>query len=240
MPENGAMGFLNKDTAGLPNWAWILVVAAGIGAAYFIPKWLGTSQPDQTSTGTGTGSSGIGLAIDPTTGLPYAVEGLVPSGANAGSPTQGAQPTPTPTPSPAPTPSGPLIPFGSLPASIKWETGQHVTWQGQTYTISVGSEGRLWGVPGTWTAAQVTGKPGILLYQIPQIGPGMQGTVQYVSPGVATNKSLYGRVPGWPQYASSLADMGRRYNLSLERVSELNPGLSPTAILYPGQRVRVA
>ena len=32
----------------------------------------------------GNGSSGLGLAIDPTTGLPYAVQGLVPSGGSSG------------------------------------------------------------------------------------------------------------------------------------------------------------
>lgn len=72
----GAKGFLTAKTGGVPNWAWILVVVAGVGAAIFLPKFLnkgGTNQP--------TDQSALGLAIDPTTGLPYAVEGLVPSGA---------------------------------------------------------------------------------------------------------------------------------------------------------------
>jgi hypothetical protein len=91
MPENGSGskggskggGFLKQSTAGLPNWAWVLVVVGGVAAAYFIPKLFGggggtTSQTatDQTNPNT----TGLGMAIDPATGLPYAVEGLVPSG----------------------------------------------------------------------------------------------------------------------------------------------------------------
>ena len=85
---------LQKETAGMPNWAWLAIIAAGIAAAYIVPKFLGsgnssnspTNQPDQASQGNGTNQSGLGLAIDPTTGLPYAVEGLVPSGGISASP----------------------------------------------------------------------------------------------------------------------------------------------------------
>src|SRR5450755_787006 len=103
-------GFLSKDTAGLPNWGWILVIGAGIAAAYFIPKFInkGSSTSSSTpTTGTDTTGSGIGLAIDPTTGLPYAVEGLVPSGANAGMGSVSPNPPP-------PLPTSPItIPAGS-------------------------------------------------------------------------------------------------------------------------------
>jgi LysM repeat protein len=97
---------LTKDTAGIPNWAWIAIIVAGIAAAYVVPKFLGNTSSTTSSTDT-SGSSGLGLAIDPTTGLPYAVEGLVPSGAYAGG---GTTVTPvstpgvaTPPPIPAPT-----------------------------------------------------------------------------------------------------------------------------------------
>lgn len=80
---DGKVGsFLNAETAGLPNWAWLLVVAAGIAAAVFIPKIAGKGIEKKQETEEG---KGLGLAIDPTTGLPYAVEGLVPSG-GAGNP----------------------------------------------------------------------------------------------------------------------------------------------------------
>lgn len=79
----GIGGFLSSQTAGLPNWAWIGVVAAGLGAAYLFPKFFGGGATGATTT-TDQGAGGIGLAVDPTTGLPYAVEGLVPSGAFAG------------------------------------------------------------------------------------------------------------------------------------------------------------
>lgn len=87
-PHGGkALGFLKNSTAGLPNWAWILVIGAGIAAAVIIPKFIQGQNSGNTGSnnpGSDTGPSGLGLAIDPTTGLPYAVEGLVPSGAMAG------------------------------------------------------------------------------------------------------------------------------------------------------------
>lgn len=78
--------FLQDETAGLPNWAWGLVVVAGLGIAVIVPKFFGKSgSTNDTATDNGSSNaSGIGLAVDPTTGLPYAVEGLVPSGATAG------------------------------------------------------------------------------------------------------------------------------------------------------------
>lgn len=76
--------FLEKDTAGIPNWGWIAILVTGIGAAYVVPKFLGKQGTTaQTSTDQGS-TNGIGLAVDPTTGLPYAVEGLVPGGGTAG------------------------------------------------------------------------------------------------------------------------------------------------------------
>jgi hypothetical protein len=79
----GITGFLGKQTAGLPNWAWLLVVGAGIAAAIIIPKLINQGG-SSASNPTDTSGTGLGLAIDPTTGLPYAVQGLVPSGAMAG------------------------------------------------------------------------------------------------------------------------------------------------------------
>lgn len=77
-PHAGKIGnFLSQSSAGLPNWAWLLVVGGGILAAIYIPKLL----PGAKTTTTDTSGTGLGLAIDPITGLPYAVEGLVPSGA---------------------------------------------------------------------------------------------------------------------------------------------------------------
>lgn len=98
---DGIKSFLQKDTAGLPNWVWGLIVAAGIAAAYFVPKLINPSGSSSSSASGSTdtsGQQGLGLAIDPTTGLPYAVEGLVPSGAGAGS--NGGNSTPPPPPPP--------------------------------------------------------------------------------------------------------------------------------------------
>lgn len=99
MAEEKLTGFLSKDTAGLPNWAWLLIVGAGLAVAYIGPKFFGSKSQQQQQT-TGTDTTGLGLAIDPTTGLPYAVEGLVPSGATVG--TTDNQPPPPPVQTPTP------------------------------------------------------------------------------------------------------------------------------------------
>lgn len=76
LPKSNVGNFLKQSTAGLPNWAWILVVGAGIAAAYFVPKFFG-NKIGQTST-----LSGPSAAIDPTTGLPYAPGGPFAGGGN--------------------------------------------------------------------------------------------------------------------------------------------------------------
>ena len=92
-----ATEFLSKETAGLPNWAWGAVIVAGIGATYLVPRLFGKSgSTAATAVDTGTSkanTSGIGLAVDPTSGLPYAVEGLVPSGGTSGTQTPPGTPS---------------------------------------------------------------------------------------------------------------------------------------------------
>lgn len=103
----GIGGVLGQSTAGLPNWAWIVVVGAGIAAAIILPKIFGGGSSNTTSGTTSTGgtsdSSGLGLAVDPTSGLPYAVEGLVPSGATAGMSSTTTSPNTVPATNPTPT-----------------------------------------------------------------------------------------------------------------------------------------
>lgn len=104
----GIKGFLTTNTAGMPNWVWLTVIGIGVAAAIIIPKFLNKGSSTPT---TGSDMSGIGLAVDPTTGLPYAVEGLVPSGGTGGGGliTSGSN-IPTTTPA---TPTGQQFPGGS-------------------------------------------------------------------------------------------------------------------------------
>lgn len=87
MAEGGGIKeILQKETAGLPNWAWVAIIVAGIVAVYVVPKLTGGSKPtdpnatDPNATdpnaATGVGGSGVpqlgyGAQIDPNTGLPY-------------------------------------------------------------------------------------------------------------------------------------------------------------------------
>lgn len=226
MPENGIQGFLGKDTAGLPNWAWLLVVAGGIAAAYFVPKFLGGQSPsatDQTATNAGTAQSntnGIGLAVDPTTGLPYAVEGLSPSGGLAGGGQGGVDlsgitnalnsilanlnkttPPPTPTPKPPPTPK--KFPFEK---SEKGPGREPET-------------GKTWG-PGAEKFPAAFGGPA-------------GGMAQPFPPRHST-------IRGWPQQGNTLGDVARMHGVSEKRLQQLNPQITEPHNLQPGQKVRVA
>lgn len=185
----GIGGFLKGQTGPLPNWAWGLVIIGGIGLAYFLPKLFGGGRgtTGQTSTDTGTSDqSGLGLAIDPTTGLPYAVEGLVPSGGTvAGTGTGSVQPPPIPptppTPSPTPQPPQP-VPVNTAwtpllnvwPRNIPIAYGQHLSVGGVNYIIGPGGNGRIWGVPAnnpqagkldTWNNVPIEPGQKQLLYQ---------------------------------------------------------------------------
>lgn len=173
MPEGegggtkGLGGILKAQTGPLPNWAWILVIGGGIAAAYFVPKFFGgqNASTSQTSTDQGTGNSGLGLAIDPTTGLPYAVEGLVPSGGTVAESSGVLPPTPTTTPPPATStttststtdqsnnPFYPLLPpnTSNIPSTL----GSYYQLNGQWYTIVPGPNGRIWGALGKLSAQQ--------------------------------------------------------------------------------------
>lgn len=78
LPKGGNVtNFLKQSTAGLPNWAWILVVGAGIAAAYFVPKFLGGKQTSQPGV-----TSGVVPTVDPATGLPYTPGGPFAGGGN--------------------------------------------------------------------------------------------------------------------------------------------------------------
>lgn len=163
-------GLLKAQTGPLPNWAWLVVIVGGVAAAYLIPKFLNknsTTQPDQTSTDAGTGNSGLGLAIDPTTGLPYAVEGLVPSGGVVSTQPGILPPTPVTPPPPTPpttttttnqanNPNYPLLPPNT---SVPSRTGEYYQLNGQWYTIVAGPVGRIYGALGKLTAQQAMNAP---------------------------------------------------------------------------------
>jgi hypothetical protein len=171
MPEGdgggtkGIGGILKAQTGPLPNWAWIVVIVGGLAAAYIIPKFLGAKgSTSQTSTDTGTGNSGLGLAIDPTSGLPYAVEGLVPSGGTVSTQSGVLPPTPT-TPATDTTttvdesqnPFYPLLAPGTT--DVPSATGSYYQVNGQWYTIVAGEQGRIWGALGKLSAQQAQNTP---------------------------------------------------------------------------------
>jgi LysM repeat protein len=208
-------GFLGKDTAGLPNWAWLVVVGAGLAAAYIVPKFFGSSAstPSSTSTTASTDTTGLGLAIDPTTGLPYAVEGLVPSGAMTGTSTDGTGLTgpqgPVGPQGPPGTPGTPGTPTGACPEVI------------------------LVCPPGTTTVhgTDANGCPTVTCTGTPTTTP--------APPAPTPPAARYVTVQKWPSQLGSLSGIASKYGLSLARLEQLNPQIKNPNLIYAGQQVRI-
>ncbi|HET7639370.1 MAG TPA: hypothetical protein VFK47_11590, partial [Ktedonobacteraceae bacterium] len=99
--SKGIAGFLEKETGGVPNWVWGLVIVIGIGAAYIVPKFFGGSGTGGTSTTDGSTATG-----DQT------LAGYTPAGAYAGY--GGSTPTPTTTTTISPVATGtPQLLYGT-------------------------------------------------------------------------------------------------------------------------------
>jgi hypothetical protein len=159
----GISGFLSQQTAGLPNWAWLLVIAVGIAAAVVVPKLVGkgggiSPTPD-------TGSEGLGLAIDPTTGLPYAVSGLVPSGAYAGGNTVSTPDMSSPPPIPQSPQQTTPAPVAKSPVQSKQPPAPAPA-QPPTQYVTV----TPWPTP-TSTLSGIAAKSGISLARLEQLNP---------------------------------------------------------------------
>lgn len=195
-PHAGKVGsFLSQSTAGLPNWAWLLVVGGGILAAIYIPKLLPGNQ-QQIGGSNATPNSGLGLAVDPTTGLPYAVEGLVPGGQTTTTPaTTTPATTATIAPSTAPTANNLLTTYtrggaGNIPIwttpNAPWGQGNNVGGIPPNASIQVGppTQGRYNNQPATYYSVSYTTKGG-------QTYSGFVGDWDLVNPPPATSFNQY-------------------------------------------------
>lgn len=153
------LGFLTKETAGLPNWAWGLVIVAGGGIGYyFVRKNQASSsstaaanaqsQPSATGQSTSGAAGSYGSSIDYSSSLPI-------SASNPSSPvyvlsgTQGTTPPSTPvTPTTqtitirAPATSGPTAQYDASHSGIPVHAGP--SWQTPTTgTLAWGSNAQV-------------------------------------------------------------------------------------------------
>ena len=216
--HKNAGGFLMGETAGMPNWAWILVVAAGIVLAVIVPRVLNkggggtaTSAPG-TSTdnlNSGGGSSGLGLAIDPTTGLPYAVQGLVPSGGSSGN-------------------SGPDM--STLLAQL---SGQQTT-IGTLQTQQDAANAKI-NANQTALFADIAQKYTDLLSKV-----NSQTTPQPTPQPTPQTTSRYITVTRWPSQFGTLSGIASANGVSLSRLEQLNPQISNPNLIYAGQQIRIS
>ncbi len=226
--HKGASGFLMNETAGVPNWAWVLVVAAGVVLAVIVPRVFGNSKSASTATGSGTandplnsgnGSSGIGLAIDPTTGLPYAVSGLVPSGGSAGS-------------------SGPDLStlYAQLGGLQTQQTADEKAASDNQSALQTTLNAIRKSITDITSGLQNTGGAN-------QGGPVLQPTpvpVPQPIPQPTQAPVRYVTVTKWPSLYGTLSGIASQNGLSLQRIEQLNPNISNPNLIYPGQQVRVA
>jgi hypothetical protein len=156
----------------------IALGVVGVAVAYYYYKrssaGLAASTGATASTqpaafapamGTYTYEQDIHQAAIPT---PITIQNILPVPTSLpGAPPPPAVITPT-TPVISAKPGSGRIPSGMWPKNVKWVTGNFVTWAGQTYTINVGNNNRIWGVPGKVSAKQAMATPippKFLLYQ---------------------------------------------------------------------------
>lgn len=266
--ENALGNALGKDYAGLPGWVWIGVVVAGVGVAYIVPKFFGGSASSGAGTPTDTSANaanGLGLAMDPTTGLPYAVEGLSPSGGVVGGPgggvdlsstnnllqqilsnlNQGPTPSPMPGPGPGPTPS-PIPRPSPSPVSIGTNpiipSGQY---HGPSFSnLAPGTKYTYGGVTYTLKAGSAGRLWGInpqgqqvLLYGPPSQYSSIP-TTKPSSP--ASTPARYVTVQRWPNTSSTISDIASRAGISQARLLQLNPTIKNPSAIQPGQQIRIA
>ena len=217
--HKNAGSFLMGETAGMPNWAWILVVAAGIVLAVIVPRVLNKGGGGGAATGipgtstdnlnSGGGSSGLGLAIDPTTGLPYAVQGLVPSGGSSGN-------------------SGPDM--STLLAQL---SGQQTT-IGTLQTQQDAANAKI-NANQTALFADIAQKYTDLLSKV-----NSQTTPQPTPQPTPQTTSRYITVTRWPSQFGTLSGIASANGVSLSRLEQLNPQISNPNLIYAGQQIRVS
>jgi len=107
---SGIAKLLQAQTAGLPNWAWLLIIAGGIAAAIIVPNLLGGGATTTPATTDNTGdTTGAGTTPDLSSLL---------GGAGAGGGYDYSSPAATPataTTSALPPTTGQNVTLGSLP-----------------------------------------------------------------------------------------------------------------------------
>ena len=175
----GKLGtFLQKETAGLPNWAWILVIIGGAGAGYYFVRKNSAatstagsnaaSQPSATGQSTSGAAGSYGSAIDYSSSLPV-------SATNASSPVYvlGTSPTPTPTnptpqpPQPTPQPPQPQpTPQQKVTVRQPASSGQTASYDSSHSGVPIHS-GPSWQTPVMSTANWGS--------QVPVTGPAVSG-----------------------------------------------------------------
>lgn len=221
----GGIGhFFTQTTAGLPNWAWLLVIGGGIAAAIIVPRLFGgTSTTDQTGTDTS------GTTPDTTSGaVPTYDTGVGGGGGYAPYDYSGQSVTPPPQP--------------TTTAQAGTDTSQ------QTSRQQLNAQNALTPSAPTlnpWVPA-VTPAPGERWYEAyqqrgesfgtqptPQISGGKYQNAKYVTVGSWPSKEL-----GWGAIAS-------KYHTTVKRLEQLNPtipGLNQGGhgSAHPGETIRIA
>lgn len=217
--EGGKIGeFMGKETAGLPNWAWVLVIVAGVAATIFLPKLIpgfgGSGSSSSTTSGTTT---------DPNAGSASDTMGnYQPAGPFAGY---------TGNALPGTTVNGQTVPI--LPAGYSYiydANGNVVGIQSPTTTTAATGTGT-----GTGSTTGTTTGTGTGSGSGTASSGGSSGTTTPPPPA-----AKYITVTRWPAPTSTLSGIAAANGVSLQKVEQLNPQIKNPNLIYAGQKVRVS
>lgn len=147
------------------NKPLFITVLVGLAVLVYI-IWKNSQANQPPAAPTATGVPGLfehhpqhGTIPSPVAPLPpILVQPPVLGGPAPGPPVVPIPGQPVPGPGPG-DPRKPLIPYGQLPGGTQYVLGNHLSWQGQIWTIGPGSNGILWGVPGNVSIAQWQSTP---------------------------------------------------------------------------------
>ena len=219
---SGIGHILQKTTAGLPNWAWLLIIAGGIAAAYIVPKLFGTSQTADTSATDGSTTPSDLSSLSP----------AVPSGGTSYPDTSGSYGAVTPPPSPTTTAaSGQQAATDSSSSQLNTQNALNNTGTGQTLNpwvpATTPAPGEPWYVPYQQAGAPFGTQPS------PQVSGGKYHTAKYITIG------------SWPAKQLGWAAIAAKYHITVKRLEQLNPtipGLSQGGhgSAHPGETIRIA
>jgi hypothetical protein len=210
---HGVKGFMKTNTAGMPNWVWLLVIGGGIAAAVVIPKLLNRGN---SSTPTDTSAGGIcpgGYVFAPSLANVGDFPGAIPVTGGYCIPVAPTNPPPPTTPPP---------PDGTPPTGWPDTLKDQKIWEGtSSHQFFYGPSGPQKGkkgqtllstlFPSGTTFRSDTGKAGGKLYYTLSGGKEQLAPVTLVDPNPpkgTSGSNVMEIIPEWPGGTTQVRGIG--------------------------------